>query len=488
MPVTQPESTNDAPVSTPLHDPQTFEMDDTLINDDIPENTQQNTDKPSITSGLARHTLGLLLLLLVVFLWTGSNFLGSSIFADNSYAKPFFLTYLNTSAFTLCIIPRLFNSARRKHTAGTLSDDLRALFSIKTLKRFWRNETEEAQIYVPVGDEEESFLKPASAAQSLKSGKSLEEGSKTLDIISTARLSLAFCILWFMANYFAMACLQYTTVASATILTSTSSVWTLLIGAFTKTEKFTWRKLCGVLGSLIGIVLISQVDLSSHEEPTGQKRALDDFPDKSAYELALGDVLALISAIIYGLYTITLKKTTIKALPKSIHMPTFFGFVGLFNIVLLLPLFPIFHFTKLEVFDWPPSAKIWTILLVNSVSSLISDICWAYAMVFTSPLVVTVGLSLTIPLSLVGEMIIQGRFESWIYWVGAMIVVGSFVFVEREEKHEEEEQEEQADDLGEPGPAIVIEDYDEVREDRLRREGSPALLEDDNDEQIGIER
>lgn len=36
-------------------------------------------------------------------------------------------------------------------------------------------------------------------------------------------------------------------------------------------------------------------------------------------------------------------------------------------------------------------------------------------------------------------MIIQGRFESWVYWVGAFIVVGSFIFVDREEKEDEKE-------------------------------------------------
>ena len=59
-------------------------------------------------------------------------------------------------------------------------------------------------------------------------------------------------------------------------------------------------------------------------------------------------------------------------------------------------------------------------------------------MVLTSPLVVTVGLSLTIPLSLVGEMVLQGRKEGLVYWLGAAVVVGSFVFVDREEVKEEE--------------------------------------------------
>lgn len=64
-------------------------------------------------------------------------------------------------------------------------------------------------------------------------------------------------------------------------------------------------------------------------------------------------------------------------------------------------------------------------------------------MVLTSPLVVTVGLSLTIPLSLVGEIVLQGRNEGLVYWLGAVVVVGSFVFVDREEVKEEKEDDEE---------------------------------------------
>lgn len=63
---------------------------------------------------------------------------------------------------------------------------------------------------------------------------------------------------------------------------------------------------------------------------------------------------------------------------------------------------------------------------------------WAYAMLLTTPLVVTVGLSLTIPLSLIGEMIQYAQYSSWVYWVGAGIVFISFVFVNHE-SHEEGE-------------------------------------------------
>lgn len=339
--------------------------------------------------------------------------------------------------FMLAMIPTLVRSGYRQHRRGTLYTTLRSNLS--------RNKG-----YRPLADPGQESESQAFIHKSPTTHQDANGNSKNLGIIATARLSIAFCFLWFLANYFAMACLQYTTVASTTILTSTSSFWTLLLGAFTGVERFTWRKFFGVMGSFIGIILISSVDLTtSPDDSSGPpsddanallRRAIDNFPDKTPGELALGDGLALFSAVVYGIYSIALKKMTVKALPRQLNMPLFFGLVGTFNIFLLSPLFPILHYTGIETFQPPPSAHIWMILLVNSVSSLLSDICWAYAMVLTSPLVVTVGLSLTIPLSLVGEMVLQGRYEGWIYWVGAGIVVGSFLFVDHEEREDEEQE------------------------------------------------
>ena len=252
-----------------------------------------------------------------------------------------------------------------------------------------------------------------------------------LNIRETAWLSFEFCILWFLANYFIAACLEYTTVASSTIISSTSSIWTLMIGAFLKVELFTVRKLIGTLASLAGIVLISSVDLTGNND---QDRG--DFPHKSHRELAIGDILALISAVLYGVYTTMMKKRI--GDESRVDMPLFFGFVGLFNLATLLPGFFILHFTGIETFELPPTRRITTIVLVNSVTSLVSDLSWAYSMLLTSPLVVTVGLSLTIPLSLFGQMVINSQTSSAMYWVGAIIVLLSFVFINYESKEKGE--------------------------------------------------
>lgn len=59
-------------------------------------------------------------------------------------------------------------------------------------------------------------------------------------------------------------------------------------------------------------------------------------------------------------------------------------------------------------------------------------------MLLTSPLIVTVGLSLTIPLSLIVQMILHGQYASLIYWFGAALIVASFLFVNHEEVKDEE--------------------------------------------------
>ena len=66
-----------------------------------------------------------------------------------------------------------------------------------------------------------------------------------------------------------------------------------------------------------------------------------------------------------------------------------------------------------------------------------SDISWALAMLLTTPLVVTVGLSLTIPLSLIGEMVQYQQYSSFVYWIGAAVVFVSFVFVNHETREED---------------------------------------------------
>ena len=229
-----------------------------------------------------------------------------------------------------------------------------------------------------------------------------------------------------------------------------AGIWTLLFGAMIGGERFTLKKLFGVLASLAGVALISRVDLSGSSD-----KNRGSFPHKSQRQIAIGDAFALGSAVLYGIYTILMKKRM--GDEARVNMPLFFGFVGVFNMLMLWPGFFILHFTGVESFELPPTKTILAIVLVshvvawfvkliahqvdqiNSTTSLISDFCWAYAMLLTSPLIVTVGLSLTIPLSLIGQIVLNSQKSSLAYWLGAAVVFFSFILITYESEEQVEE-------------------------------------------------
>lgn len=247
----------------------------------------------------------------------------------------------------------------------------------------------------------------------------------------TVRIALIFGLLWFVSNLLNNASYVYTTVQSATIISCTSSFFTLAIGAWFQVEEFTWSKVFPILMSVIGVTLISTED---GMEVTGPPQSL------------LGNILALGSAFLYGVYT-TLLKYRVQH-EERLNTKLFFGLVGLFNIIGMWPLIIALDYSGIERFSLPTLHRDWLLLALNGVSILVSDFCWVLAMLLTSPLVVTVGLSATIPLSMLGEMLFYGRIGSFFYFVGAAAVLWSFYSINRIEEdedhhHQQEQQQEQ---------------------------------------------
>ena len=58
-------------------------------------------------------------------------------------------------------------------------------------------------------------------------------------------------------------------------------------------------------------------------------------------------------------------------------------------------------------------------------------------MLLTSPLTVTVGLSITIPVAMLGDFLFRHKTMSGVYLVGASLILGSFFIISRssEEEH-----------------------------------------------------
>ena len=195
-----------------------------------------------------------------------------------------------------------------------------------------------------------------------------------------------------------------------------------MLCALFRVERFTWSKALAVVVSLLGIAIISNAD-SSERGGTPQE-------ELTPTDILLGDSLALIGALFYGVYTTLLK---VRVGDESrVDMQMLFGFSGLINTLVLWPPLILLHVKDWEAFEFPSSGRIWFMLAATYAMNLIADVSWAYAMLLTTPLLVTVGLSLTIPIALLAQMVLLWKIPGILYWVGATLVFGAFFLVHRE--------------------------------------------------------
>lgn len=232
------------------------------------------------------------------------------------------------------------------------------------------------------------------------------------------RLAALFAACWFAANYTYNLSLNYTSVASNTVLSSTSAVFTLLFGACfpgAEVDRFSWLRLAGVLCSIGGVVMVSYSDAEAGGSTPGNNTVK-------------GDLMAVGSAVLYGVYLVLLRRQTAGRL---IDMPLFLGCVGGCALLMLWPGFFIVHFTGLEPFAWP-DGQTWGYLLINSLlGTVISELLWLWATLLTSPLISTLALSLTIPLSLLADKVfgLRKAHFTWLYIVGTLLVLMAFFLV-----------------------------------------------------------
>ncbi|KAH9985406.1 hypothetical protein BJV74DRAFT_878665 [Russula compacta] len=372
--------------------------------DSLPAHSSPTGESP-LSHKISRgdYAVGICLLLVVVFLWTTSNFVTQELFVGG-YGKPFFITYLTTSTFSLYLLPFLIKSYIRRHYGGSHptgglgpSDE-----------------------YEPLVNEDET---PGSTSTSA--------ALPPLTTRETAHLASVFCFLWFLANWSLNLCLGLTSVASATILSGMSGFFTLIIGRIFHVDHLTIAKIGAVATSFSGVVVVSLAD-SGDTSPTMSPRPAptSGLPllvaiQSGQYSL-LGDCLALLSALFYGVYVILLK-VRIRS-ESRIDMQLFFGFVGLFNVLVCWPIGVILHFTGLERFELPASGAVVVGLLVNMAITLSSDYIYVIAMLKTTPLVVTIGLSLTMPLAVLGDMMLGHPVKVQVV-LGAGLVLVSFVVI-----------------------------------------------------------
>lgn len=354
--------------------------------------------QPDSKISLHKWLLGLVNLAAVVLFWVLSLFMVNDLFETSIYRKPFFITWLNMCCFSLFLVPYMrYNK-----------------LSIAAFVAQCRRRTKtDAEAFPEYGSRE---------ALPLKTGEEVL-------VHETMLLSLKFLLLWFTANLVTNASLSYTSVALQTILSSTASFFTLLVGYANGIERINTNKIVGILLSFTGVLIVTKLDSSS------------SVPRSSTpLEIFGGNILALSGALIYGIYTILLKKKVSGTPERELNTHLFFGFVGVFSLVAVAPVLMLLHVTNIERFALPALRYVYLLLATNAVITFISDFCWCKAVLLTSPLTVTVGLSTTIPLAMLGDWVFKSYLVNPWYVFGAAIVGAGFVVINRDEHNDFVEQ------------------------------------------------
>jgi len=231
---------------------------------------------------------------------------------------------------------------------------------------------------------------------------------------AVAKLALVFCIPWFVGNFSYQMALNKTEAAVVNVLSSSASFMTLLLSALfpsDSSDKLTVSKLCGVGFSICGVVLVSYSDIHIEDTDTVPK----------------GVLWALSGSFFYSIYIVLLRRKV--SHEENMDGPMFFGFVGLFNAVLLWPGFFICHFTNSERFELP-SVRQWEFIIFNGlISTVVSELFWLWGCFYTSSLIATLAIGLQIPMTIVADIVWRKRSYEAVFMIGVIPMFFSFFVI-----------------------------------------------------------
>ena len=358
-----------------------------------------------------RMLLGLMLLGLVVFLWVSSSELIQFIFQNLTFNKPFFLTYLSTSSFSLYILGFLLSPWWRRTCSQGAGTGYQQHEDPAPTESGGANSVREE------GMEEDSLDGHSSSSLDPLRGVAITQADhrpQPLSFASVLRIAAIMCPLWFLANVSFNASLSMTSVSSNTILSTTSGLFTFLLGIFFLRDKFHLAKLLALLISFGGVVMISLADASSSSE--------------DGHEGVLGDLLSLFGALMYATYTVVMR-VLIPEDDSRVSMFMLFGIMGVVNIVCLWPFFFVLHFSGVEPFELPHGSTLGALLLNALVGTALSDVLWALSVLLTNPVIATVGLSLTIPVAMLADLLLGKTHFQVLYLLGMALVFGGFLLI-----------------------------------------------------------
>lgn len=312
---------------------------------------------------------------------------------NDTYEKPYFVTYVSLSAFSVCLLGFVRKSWR---AALRLPPRLNPPFA--PLRDAPHDETHcelQNTTQLPADDDGHVVVVPFNARQVL-------------------RIALVIAPLYFLSDWVFTIGLVITSVASSSTISSLTGLFTLIIGALMHVERFSTAKLLASFVTIAGVAVIATYD--GKQEGT---------------ESVLGDIVNILAAVIYSIYTTVLKYKS--GPPGALDVSMLFGMIGFVVLVAAPPGLVLLHFLGWETFQLP-SKRIALVLFVNAwIGTVVADFLWAKSIVLTTPMIGTLTLSLTLPLSIILDYFFRGVEFSVPYLIGVTLVFTGFVAVNVDE-------------------------------------------------------
>lgn len=317
--------------------------------------------------------VGCIFLFFVAVIWNFSSVLIQYIFHDLSFEAPFFLTAWGMSLFSV---------------------NLPIYFATKVL--------------IPQRKLRKQQLQDPTAKAEQAEGVHEVVPHRGALLKQTIRAGVIVAPIWFFANFTYNESLNLTSVTSSTILSATSSIFTLIFGVWYLKERFTWLKLLGVVLCMAGNCSTLANDSSG-----------------GISETFWGDLLALLGAILYGVYTTAIRKL----IPDNsgISVSLFFGILGAASFLMLFIFVIIFHYTGVESLDNLTWEIVGLLFVQGLFNNVLADYLWAVAILYTSTTVATIGISLTVPLAIFSDWIVNDIKPNYITIISGVLVFGGFI-------------------------------------------------------------
>lgn len=153
---------------------------------------------------------------------------------------------------------------------------------------------------------------------------------------------------------------------------------------------------------------------------------LQDEDNSRAQSLA-GDIIAMVSCVGYGVYTTIIKFYVPE--DRDVPMQLLLGYVGVVTGLLLLPVLLLLIGMKWGSMDGLTGEAFGFITLNGFADTVVADYFWARAVLLTSPTVATIGMSITIPLALITDLLVNQIVPTYTSILGSLTVIVGFIMV-----------------------------------------------------------